>query len=136
MDPIKIIMVDDHKVVRESWSMLLKQTPGFSIVAECENGIQAINEAQSLLPDIMLIDINMPAINGFETTRVISEKCPSVKIIGISLNNQPRFATKMLEAGAKGFVTKSSPLSEIIKAIREVHEGREYISEELKKGIT
>ena len=132
MDSIKIIIVDDHKVVRESWSMLLKQTPGFSIVAECENGIQAIEEAQRLLPDIMLIDINMPAINGFETTRVIAEKCPTVKIIGISLNNQPSFAIKMLEAGAKGYVSKSSSLSEIVKAIHEVHAGGQYISEELK----
>ena len=132
MDKIRIILVDDHKIVRDSWSMLLRQTPGFSLISECENGIEAIEKAQQLLPDIMLIDINMPSLNGFDTTRMITEKVPSVKIIGISINNQPNFAVKMIASGAKGYITKGSPLPEIIKAIKEVYEGREYICHEIK----
>ena len=133
MEQIRIILVDDHKIVRESWSMLLNQTPGFSVIAECENGTEAIEKAQQLSPDIMLVDINMATMDGFETTRQLVEKNASVKVIGISINNQPAFAIKMLNSGAKGYVTKSSPLNEITKAIREVHEGRQYICEEIKK---
>ncbi len=126
-------MVDDHKIIRESWSMLLNQTPGFSVIAECKNGEEAIEKADELTPDIMLIDINMSDMDGIETTRRIIDKNSLIKIIGISINNQPGFAMKMLQAGAKGYVTKSSPLNEITKAIQEVHEGRQYICEEIKK---
>ena len=135
MPDIRIILVDDHKIVRESLSLLLKQTPGFSLISECENGLEAIKKAQELLPDIMLIDINMPAINGFETTRTITEKTPSVKIIGISINNRPHFVTKMLDSGAKGYIMKGSPLQEIVKAIKEVYEGRQYICKEIQRQL-
>lgn len=133
MNQIRIILVDDHKIVRESWSLLLSQTPGFSLIYECENGSQAIEQAQKLIPDVMLIDINMPNLNGFETTRTITEKNPNVKVIGISINNQPNYATKMLQSGASGYITKSSTLQEIVKAIHEVHEGRQYVCEEIKQ---
>ena len=129
---IKIILVDDHKIIRESWSKLLKQIPGFSIVSECTNGMQAIEDAEKLLPDVMLIDINMPAYNGFETARIISKKNPSVKIIGISINDLPNYALKMIDSGAQGYVTKSSPLHEIVKAIKAVFGGHQYICEEIK----
>ena len=132
MNEIRIILVDDHKLVRDSWKILLSQTPGLLMVSECENGYQAIEHAQKFFPDVMLIDINMPNINGFETTRTIIEKNPNVKVIGISINNQLNYATKMLQSGASGYVTKSSPLQEIVKAIHEVHEGRQYICEEIK----
>ena len=133
MEQIKIILVDDHKIVRESWSMLLNQTPGFSVIAECENGIDAIEKAVELKPDIMLVDINMSSIDGFETTRSILLKNPLVKIIGISINNQPNYAIKMLDSGAKGYLTKSSPLNEITTAIEEVYKGNTYVCEEVRK---
>ena len=129
---IKIILVDDHKIVRESWSLLLNQVPGFSIVGECANGMEAIEDAQKLLPDVMLIDINMPFYNGFETARIISQKTPTVKIIGISINDLPNYALKMIKSGAKGFVTKSSPLHEVVAAIKEVYGGHQYICQEIK----
>jgi DNA-binding NarL/FixJ family response regulator len=133
MNKIRIILVDDHKIIRESWSMLLNQTPGFSVIAECENGPEAIEKARELTPDIMLVDINMSVMDGFETTRQLIKNNPSIKVIGISINNQPSFAMKMLSSGAKGYITKSSPLNEITKAIEEVYEGRQYVCEEIKK---
>lgn len=133
MNKIRIILVDDHKIIRESWSMLLNQTPGFSVIAECKNGEEALEKVTNLVPDIMLVDVNMSDMDGFETTRKILEKNPAMKVIGISINNQPGFAMKMIHSGAKGYVTKSSPLNEITKAIQEVYEGRQYICEEIKK---
>ncbi len=131
-DPIRIILVDDHKLARESWSMLLDYDARFTIIKECENGPDAIQEVSRLKPDILLVDINMYPLNGFEVTQKVLEADPSMKIIGISVNNQPSYANKMLELGARGFVTKGSPFEEITHAIVEVHNGRNYVCNEIR----
>ncbi|MBN8674036.1 MAG: response regulator transcription factor [Chitinophagales bacterium] len=130
--PIRIILVDDHKLARESWSMLLDYDIRFSVIKECENGPDAIQEVSRLKPDILLVDINMYPLNGFEVTQKVLEADPSMKIIGISVNNQPSYANKMLELGARGFVTKGSPFEEITHAIVEVHNGRNYVCNEIR----
>ncbi len=126
-------MVDDHDLVRESWKTLLDKENSFSVIAQCKNGLEAIDMAKELLPDIILMDINMSPVNGFEATQKISESSPSVKIIGISINNNPKYATKMMVHGAKGFVTKTSPFSELKTAIHKVHGGENYICQEIHK---
>jgi two-component system, NarL family, invasion response regulator UvrY len=131
-DPIRIILVDDHKLARESWSLLLDYDARFSVIRECENGPDAIQEVSRLKPDILLVDINMYPLNGFEVTQKVLEEDPSIKIIGISVNNQPSYANKMLEIGARGFVTKGSPFEEITHAIVEVHNGRNYVCSEIR----
>lgn len=131
-DPIRIILVDDHKLARESWSLLLDYDPRFSVIKECENGLDAIQEVSRLKPDILLVDINMYPLNGFEVTQKVLEADPSMKIIGISVNNQPSYANKMMEIGARGFVTKGSPFEEITHAIVEVHNGRNYVCNEIR----
>lgn len=131
-DPIRIILVDDHKLARESWSLLLDYDARFSVIRECENGPEAIQEVSRLKPDILLVDINMYPLNGFEVTQKVLEADPSMKIIGISVNNQPSYANKMLELGARGFVTKGSPFEEITHAIVEVHNGRNYVCNEIR----
>lgn len=131
-DPIRIILVDDHKLARESWSLLLDYDSRFSVIKECENGPDAIQEVSRLKPDILLVDINMYPLNGFEVTQKVLEADPSMKIIGISVNNQPSYANKMLEIGARGFVTKGSPFEEITHAIVEVHNGRNYVRSEIR----
>ncbi len=131
-DPIRIILVDDHKLARESWSLLLDYDTRFSVIKECDNGHDAIQEVGLLRPDILLVDINMYPLNGFEVAQKVLEEDPSMKIIGISVNNQPSYANKMLEIGARGFVTKGSSFEEITHAIVEVHNGRNYICNEIK----
>lgn len=133
LNKIKIILVDDHRLILESWKMLLENDPRFTIIAECDSGQDAINACQELKPDIILMDINMAPINGFDTTRKILSEKPFFKIIGISVNNQPSYATKMLEIGGKGFITKGSPFDELTSAILKVHNGGKYICEEIKK---
>lgn len=130
---IRIILVDDHRLILESWKLLLENDPRFVIVAECENGMEAIKEAQQLIPDVILMDINMSPVNGFEATQKIMAANPSMKIIGVSINNQPSYATKILELGAKGFVTKGSSFDELTNAIVEVYEGGKYICDEVKR---
>ena len=130
---IRIVPVDDHELVRGSWKLLLKQDTRFSVIGECRNGAEAIEEAQKLKPDIIIMDINMYPMNGMEATEKISQVAPSVKIIGLSINNQPAYVQKMMNAGAKGYMTKNSSLHEMTHAIMEVHNGRQYICEEIRQ---
>ncbi|MDP4263086.1 MAG: response regulator transcription factor [Bacteroidota bacterium] len=131
--PIRIILVDDHDLVRESWKQLLNNDPKFKVIAVLKNGTEAIEQSINLLPDIILMDINMTPVNGFEATEKILSSVPSAKIIGISVNNNPRYSAKMLSLGAKGFVTKTSTLNELKKAILRVHGGETYVCEEIRK---
>jgi DNA-binding NarL/FixJ family response regulator len=132
-DKIRIIIVDDHKIVRETWKLILEQDNRFSIIAECSNGAEAIETVVKLNADIVLMDINMHPINGFEATKKIIKQNPSIKIIGISVNNQPSYARNMLQLGAKGFVTKDSSKEEMVKAITIVYKGGKFICEVIKK---
>ncbi|HMU46154.1 MAG TPA: response regulator transcription factor [Chitinophagaceae bacterium] len=129
---VRIVLVDDHKVVRDSWKLLLENNPRFKVIDDCDNSPHAIGSVSSLLPDILLVDINMSPVNGFTVTETITKVSPSVKIIGLSVNNQPKYATRMLELGAKGYLTKTSPLEEINRGIIEVYKGGIYICEEVR----
>ena len=133
--PIRIILVDDHQLARESWRMLLGYDERFSVIHETGNGQDAIEHANKLEPDIMLVDINMEPVNGFEVTQKVLEKNPEVKIIGISVNNHPSYAHHMLELGAKGFLTKGSSFDEITQAIEEVHKGERYVCKEVRNMV-
>ena len=128
---IRIIIADDHNVLRKSWAFFLEKDERFTVVSTCRNGREAIEQTKSLLPDIILMDINMGIMNGFEATQKIIGLMPSAKIIGVSVNNRPGYAVKMLELGAKGFVTKNSPFNELIRAIVKVDAGDEYVCDEI-----
>ena len=132
-EPIRIILVDDHKLVRQSWKMLLENNPRLKVVADCEDGETAIEESKKHSPDIILVDINMSPDNGFIITEQLLRLSPITKIIGLSANNQPKYASRMVELGAKGYLTKTSSLEEINHGIQEVFEGRFYICKEIKK---
>jgi DNA-binding NarL/FixJ family response regulator len=133
--PIRIILVDNHKLVRESWKILLENNPRFEVIADCDNSHFDIEHAMQLSPDIMLIDINMSPANGFAVTERITEINPSVRIIGISVSNQASYAIRMIELGAKGYLTKTSSLEEITQGILEVHRGEFYICEEVIRNM-
>ena len=128
---IRIIIADDHDVLRESWKFFLERDDRFVVVALCRNGREAIEQVKALMPDIILMDINMGVMNGFEATQKIIEIIPTAKIIGVSVHSHPGYAAKMLELGAKGFVTKNSPFNELIRAIVSVHAGYEYVCDEM-----
>ena len=130
-DPIQVIIVDDHDLVRQTWRMLIHNQGSINVIKECSSGAEAIYEATASNPHVMLMDINMTPVNGFEATRKIVKSCPHIKIIGVSINNQPSYARNLIQLGAKGYVTKSSPREEMIRAIHEVMNGKIYICKEV-----
>ena len=130
-ETIKVIIVDDHQLVRETWKLVLHHNKSIEIVGDFGSGAEAIEQSPSLSPDVILMDINMSPINGFEATRKLLKLLPDVKIIGVSINNQPGYAKNMLQLGAKGYVTKNSSKEEMITAILEVIKGKTYICREI-----
>lgn len=132
MEKITVLIADDHKLIRETWSFILNSDPRFSVVAQCSNGEEAIEMAQKLRPKIALLDINMTPMNGIEATEQIRKFSPSTKIIGVSMHSQPAYVKKLLKLGAMGYVTKNSPQQEMFDAIVAVHEGKRYICAEVK----
>ena len=121
MQKVSILIADDHKLIRETWSYILNNDPRFEVVAECGDSEQAVEVARTKRPQIILMDINMTPISGFEATERIRKVSPASKIIGVSMHSQPAYAKKMLQIGARGYVTKNSSKEEMIKAILEVH---------------
>ena len=133
---IRLIIVDDHFHVREAWSWVLKQVPRINVIAQCANGQEAIEAARNLRPDVILMDINMAPFSGLEATQRIRKISPGSKVIGVSMHSQPAYAKKMLQMGARGYVTKNSSKEEMIKAILEVNHGNKYICDEIKNIIS
>ncbi len=132
MDKITILLVDDHKLIRESWSFILNSDLRFQVIGETSNPEEAVEIAKEKKPKIVLMDINMTPINGFEATKLMRKFSPGSKIIGISMHSMPAYARKMLQMGAMGYVTKNSSKDELMRAITEVNEGRKYVCEEVK----
>jgi len=130
------MLVDDHKLVRDSWKLILEINPRFRIVEECDNGKQAMERVTEVEPDILLVDINMAPLNGFNVTEFVVKKNPGIKVIGLSVNNLPKYAIRMLGLGAKGYLTKTSTLEEINKGILEVFNGNIYIAAEVKEKMS
>lgn len=132
MEKITILIADDHTLVRETWSFILNTDPRFSVVAESGSGEEAVELANKLRPHIVIMDINLPGMNGIEATQLIRKYSPGSKVLGVSLHTQPTYARKMIQKGAMGYVTKNSSREEMFKALMEIHNGRKYICDEIK----
>jgi DNA-binding NarL/FixJ family response regulator len=132
MDKITILLVDDHKLIRESWSFILNSDDRFEVVGETSNADDAVEIAVDKKPRIILMDINMSPVNGFEATKEMRKYVPDSRIIGISMHSMPAYARKMLQMGAMGYVTKNSSKDELIEAIIDVDSGKKYVCEEVK----
>lgn len=132
MEKITILLVDDHKLIRDSWSFILNSDPRFQVVGETSSGQEAIEIAREKRPNIVLMDVNMSPVNGFDATKQIHKISPESKIIAVSMHTMPAYAKRMLQLGAMGYVTKNSSKEEMIGAIIEVRNGKKYICEEVK----
>lgn len=132
MGKITILLVDDHKLIRDSWSFILNSDSRFQVIGETSNADEAVEIARTKKPDIVLMDINMTPVNGFEATKLVRKFSPGSKIIGISMHSMPAYARRMLQIGAIGYVTKNSSKDELINSIVEVYGGKKYICEEVK----
>ena len=118
MDKIRILLADDHAVMREGLARLLGQETDFEIVGQASDGQEAVELAGELLPDVILMDISMPRMNGLDATRVIHRQHPDISIIGLSLYQEEERAKAMLDAGAAFYLTKSGPPADLKAAIR------------------
>lgn len=132
MRRITILLVDDHKLIRDSWTYILNNDPRFSVIGQTGNAEEAVAIAKDKNPGIVLMDINMQPVDGFETTKRIHRFSPDSKIIGVSMYSIPAYAKKLLQNGAMGYVTKNSSKEEMIDAIMEVSDGHTYICNEIK----
>ncbi|MBX9784190.1 MAG: response regulator transcription factor [Chitinophagaceae bacterium] len=132
MEKITILIADDHKLIRETWSFILNSDARFNVVAQCSNGEEAVQLAQQLRPKVVMLDINMTPMSGIEATEQIRKFSPSSKIIGVSMHSQPAYVKKLLKLGAHGYVTKNSPQQEMFEAILEVSKGNRFICSEVK----
>jgi two-component system invasion response regulator UvrY len=125
---INVMLVDDHGLVRNGIKRILDDVDGIAVVAEAENGEQAIRQVRRQQPDVILMDISMPGIGGMEATRKIARSLPGVKIIAVTIHDDDPFPARLLEAGAVGYLTKGCDIREIVNAIRSVHTGKQYIT--------
>ncbi len=123
---IKILLADDHEIVREGLRTLFDKQADMKVVAEANDGREAVQLAQRLTPDVVIMDISMPRMNGMEATRRIVGKCPGIKIIALSKHREKRFVLDMLDAGASGYIHKTCGYTELLKAVRAVLENQRY----------
>lgn len=132
MSKTTILIADDHTLVRETWSFILNNHEHFSVVGEAGSAEEAIELAKELRPQIVIMDINLPGMNGIEATQQVRKFSPGTKVLGVSLHTQPAYARKMMQKGAMGYVTKNSSREEMFRAIEEVQKGNKYICQEIK----
>lgn len=132
---IKIILADDHCLVRTGLRRLLDDVEGLTVIAEAENGVDAIARVKEELPDVAILDINMPELDGIKTTEYLSRNFPELKIIIISMHCDELFPQRLIKAGANAYLTKGTSIQEITHAIHEVMASRNYICAEVAQKL-
>lgn len=125
---IRVLLADDHTIVRQGFRLLLSQHPGIEVVGEASNGRQAVEAVQKLSPNVAVVDIAMPEINGVETTRLIRQETPNCRVLVLSMHGDPAYVRGALKAGASGYLLKEAIDSELVTAIRAVAQGQAYLS--------
>lgn len=128
---IRVVVADDHDLVRVGISRMLADVDGIEVIAEACSGEEAIQHARSHQPDVILMDVKMPGIGGLEATRKLSHQFPEVKVVAVSALDESPFPSRLLKAGALGYITKGAELSEMVKAIKNAVAGKRYLSPEV-----
>jgi len=136
MNIIKIVLVDDHSIFAKGLSMLLNEVQDFKVIGEASNGEEFIESLLFWKPDIVLMDIKMPEMNGIEATKKGIHLIPNLKVIALTMFGEPHYCKQMAEAGASGFVQKNISRQELEEAIRKVYRGENYFSKEILKSIS
>lgn len=131
MQQTRILLADDHNVVRKGLKLLLESQPGFTVVAEAADGRQAVEQAEATSPDVAVLDIAMPNLNGIEAAQRIVSQQPNTSIIILSMHSDEGYVLRALKAGAKGYLLKDSAEGDLIEAIITVHKGKTFFSREI-----
>lgn len=132
---ITVLIVDDHELVRAGIRSLLSSVTGIKVIAEASSGEEALKSCREKQPDVILMDVRMPGIGGLEATRKILRSFPDIKVIALTVCDEEPFPSKLLQAGAAGYLTKGSALDEMVQAIQSVHLGKRYISPEVAQQL-
>lgn len=133
---IKIMLVDDHQMIRDGLRALIEKQPNRTIVAEAANGQDAVRLARKTTPDIVIMDIGIPQLNGIEATRQIATLACKPKVIGLSMHSDKRYVAQMLKAGAAGYLVKGNAFEELDRAISMVLKGHIYLSPEIAGSVS
>lgn len=134
-DAITVMLVDDHPVVRDGYRRLLESYPGITVVAEADDGETACTQYAEVHPDIVVLDLNMPGIGGLETIRRLRAKDSKAKILMFTMHESKVMVNRALEAGAAGYLMKSSPAEEMVEAVRQVFVGKTFLDHDLPADI-
>lgn len=132
---ISVLVVDDHDLVRMGISRMLADSPDISVIGEADNGETAIVLAKQLKPDVILLDVNMPTIGGLEVTKRLLQNDKNTKILAVSSLAAQPYPSMLIKAGVSGYITKGTPLDEMIKGIKKVHQGGRYFSAEVAEQL-
>ncbi len=132
----RILLADDHRIVREGIRALLLEETNLLVVGEAETGREAVELARKLKPDVVVMDIAMPDLNGMDATRQIMTACPSTRVIALSMYSDKRFVREMLLAGAAGYLRKGCQFDELVEAIQTVVVGETYLAPEIASAVT
>ncbi len=131
MSNLRVVLADDHEVVRAGLRGLVDATPGMEVVGEAANGAEALEEARALGPDVLVMDISMPVLDGVLATQEIASSCPAVKVLVLTAHEDRAHLLRLLQAGAAGYVVKRAAVDELVRAIRIVAGGGTYVDPEL-----
>jgi DNA-binding NarL/FixJ family response regulator len=132
---VSVVLVDDHAVVREGYRRLLERTGDITVIAEASTGEEAYRVVSDLQPDVTVMDINLPGIGGIEVVRRIVSRLPEARILMFSMHEDTVFSSRALQAGARGYVTKSAAPEVLVEAVRLVAAGKLYISHEMAQEL-
>ena len=135
MEKIKILLADDHQMFLDGLSSLLSQLKDVQVLAAVNSGKEVLDRLQDLSPDLVIVDLNMPVMDGLETTRQIKKKYPGLKVLGLTMENDLTAVTGLLEAGASGYILKNTGKAELELAIRQVVKGEPYLSQSISNQL-
>lgn len=133
MQKISILIVEDFQLVREVWGMLFGRDPRFEVLAICESAEEGFQKTRELNPDVVITDINLKGMDGFELTKAITETMPHIKVLAVSMHVQVCYVQKIIRLGASGYVTKNSPIEEMFDAVIKVYNNQRFICEEIRQ---
>ncbi|MBA4287536.1 MAG: two-component system response regulator UvrY [Pseudomonas sp.] len=132
---IRVLVVDDHDLVRTGITRMLADIDGLQVVGQAESGEESLIKARELKPDVVLMDVKMPCIGGLEATRKLLRSHPDIKVVAVTVCEEDPFPTRLLQAGAAGYLTKGAGLPEMVQAIRLVFAGQRYISPQIAQQL-
>ena len=135
MKKIRVLLAEDHTIVRQGIAVLLRTESDMEVVGEASNGIEAVDLAKKLRPDVILMDIGMRQLNGLEATREIKKLFPSMKILVLTMHDNEEWIFQILRAGASGYLIKDLAMTDLITALRAVYEGDSYLSPSISKRV-